>query len=84
MLGFILFLAAPNTAYRRAAIPHLKERFADEWAHIWRATCRWQSRLAPSRPHQALGIRQTMPETLLENGQINGTACAGWRRTNEK
>lgn len=56
MLGFILFLVAPNAAYRRAAVPHLKEQFPDEWAHIWRATCRWQSRLAPSRPHHSASV----------------------------
>jgi L-2-amino-thiazoline-4-carboxylic acid hydrolase len=60
MLGFILFLGAPNTAYRRAAIPHLKERFPDEWAPIWRSTCTWQSRLAASRPHHSASVNIMM------------------------
>ena len=36
MLGFILFLAAPNTAYRRVAIPRLKERFPDETPYTYK------------------------------------------------
>ena len=56
MLGFILFLAAPNTAYRRAAVPHLKDQFPDEWSQIWRSTCKWQSRLAPSRPRHSASV----------------------------
>lgn len=54
-IGFILFLAAPNAAFRSAAIPQLKERFPGEWGQIWRSTRDWQSRLAPSRPrHSAM------------------------------
>ena len=60
MLGFILFLAAPKTAYRRAAIPHLKERFRDEWAQVWRSTRAWQSRLAPSRPRHSASVNLMM------------------------
>ena len=56
MLGFILFLAAPNTAYRRVAVPHLKDQFPDEWAQIWRSTCSWQSRLAASRPRHSASV----------------------------
>ena len=56
MLGFILFLAAPNTAYRRVALPRLKELFPYEWEQIWHSTCTWQSRLAPSRPHHSASV----------------------------
>ncbi|MEO1205254.1 MAG: L-2-amino-thiazoline-4-carboxylic acid hydrolase [Pseudomonadota bacterium] len=60
MLGFILFIGAPSAAYKRAAIPHLKKRFPDEWANIWRATCKWQSRLAPSRPRHSASVNLMM------------------------
>lgn len=54
-IGFVLYLAAPNTAFKRAAIPHLKQQFPGEWAQIWRSTRDWQSRLAPGRPrHSAM------------------------------
>ena len=56
MFGFILFLAAPSAAYRRVAIPRLKELFPYEWEQIWRSTCTWQSRLAPVRPHHSASV----------------------------
>ena len=56
MIGFILFLAAPSIAYRRVAIPHLKERFPDAWTQIWRSTCTWQSRLTASRPNHSASV----------------------------
>ena len=56
MFGFILFLAAPSTAYKRVAIPRLKELFPYEWEQIWRSTCTWQSRLAPVRPNHSASV----------------------------
>ena len=59
-IGFILYLAAPNTAFKRAAIPQLKEQFPDEWAHVWHSTRAWQSRLAPSRPRHSASVNILM------------------------
>ncbi len=60
MLSFILFLAAPNTAYRRAAMPCLKKQFPDTWEQVWRSTCSWQSRLAPHRPRHSTSVNLMM------------------------
>ena len=59
-IGFVLYLVAPNTAFRRVACPRLKERFPNEWLQIWRSTCEWQSRLAPSRPHHSTSVNIMM------------------------
>lgn len=55
MIGLLLFMFTPGTAFKRAAVPQLKAEFPDEWAQIWLSTRAWQSRLAPDRPrHNAL------------------------------
>ncbi len=59
-IGFILYLCAPNTAFKRAAIPQLKKRFPDEWAQIWASTRAWQSRLAPTRPRHSASVNIMM------------------------
>ena len=59
-IGFILYLAAPNTAFRRAAGRRLKARLPDEWAQVWRSTRSWQSRLAPSRPCHSASVNVMM------------------------
>lgn len=59
-IGFILYLCAPNTAFKRVAIPHLRKRFPDQWPQIWHSTRTWQSRLAPSRPHHSTSVNIMM------------------------
>jgi len=59
-IGIILHLCAPNTAFKRAAIPQLKKRFPEEWAQIWDSTTAWQSRLAPTRPRHSASVNIMM------------------------
>ena len=59
-IGFILFFAAPKTAFWRVASRRLKARFPDEWAQLWRSTRTWQSRLAPSRPRHGASLDRLM------------------------
>ena len=59
-IGFILYLAAPNTAFRRVARRRLKVQFPNEWAQVWRSTRDWQSRLAPSRPRHSASVNIMM------------------------
>jgi len=52
-IGFLLFYAAPTTAYRRGARLHLQAHFADKSDQVWRSTRTWQSQLAPKRPRHS-------------------------------
>lgn len=54
--GLILYVAAPNFTFKRGAIPQLRKRFPDQWEDVWRSTCEWQSRLAPSRPRHSAAV----------------------------
>ena len=56
MMRFLLFLVAPASAIRRFAKVRLKEHFPDNAAQVWRATCMWQSQLAPSRPRYTANV----------------------------
>ena len=59
-IGLILYLCTPNIAFKRAAIPQLKERFPEEWAQIWDSTRAWQSRLVPTRPRHSASVNIMM------------------------
>ena len=82
-IGLILYLCAPNTAFKRAAIPQLKMRFPEEWAQIWDSTQAWQSRLAPTRPRHSASVNIMMRQmewncalyrTLKDHGLSHGEA----------
>ncbi len=85
MLGFILYLAAPNTAFRRAALPHLQRAHPHTWQDLWQATCTWQRRLAPIRPHHSASVNVLMRQmewncalyrALRDHGIGHDTAAA--------
>ena len=59
-VGFILFLLAPNSAFRRGAIPNLREQVSEDWAEIWKSTCAWQSRLRSRRPNHSRAVNILM------------------------
>lgn len=84
MIGLILFMTAPGTAFRRAAVPQLKERLPDTWPQIWQASRAWQSRLAPSRPRRGLVLNMVMRQmewncalyrALTDHGMAQEEAC---------
>ena len=58
--GFLLFYAAPATAYRRAAHRRLQAHFPDGSVQVWLSTRTWQSRLAPDRPRHSAGVNLLM------------------------
>ena len=59
----ILRWYAPDTTFRRAASLRLQEHFPDTFVQVWRSTCTWQSRLAPSRPRHSASVNLMMRYT---------------------
>ncbi|MEM8836656.1 MAG: L-2-amino-thiazoline-4-carboxylic acid hydrolase [Pseudomonadota bacterium] len=59
-LDLFCYVFAPNYAFRRAALPALKERFPYGWEEIWAQTLRWQRRLRPNRPRHTLSVNMMM------------------------
>ena len=58
-IGFLLWYA-PDAAVRRAANNRFQALFPDSSVQVWRSTCTWQSRLAPSRPRHSASVNLMM------------------------
>ena len=58
-MGLLLWYF-PDANFRRAATHCLQGRFPDKSAQVWRSTCDWQSRLAPSRPRYGVSLNLMM------------------------